>query len=405
MNNKVNKIIKVVIILCLLVLIGDLIFFGYIKNKRDKNKTFFASLNSIVRYKDNYFGVGSNNINNKSLERATLIKYNSNYKEIWKSSLDTKYNSTYFNIKKDGDYLLAVGSYEKTKEENEESLRTALFVKYDNKGKVIFKKTLQILGNSKFTNVLVVSDGYIVVGQSIYPNDILGNEKTGGAIIVKYSKDGKVLWQKNVGGNKSGLFNDVIKSGNYLYAVGKDATRYGMVAKYSLDGEQIKVVSYAKTDTLGFSSIVKSGNYFICVGAKKVNENDEYDHDINGLIVKYDADLEKVDEKVYTENKNGLERFNKVIVDSNKNIIAIGHEAIIDKKKSTKKKNVYYYKSFIVKYNSDLKKLKEKVYHNGIDDYFTTVMEINHIYVIGGYEKYNSNHYKPIFVGYGKELK
>lgn len=404
MGKKTKLLIKVVIILCILILVVDVLVLLYKKNINDKKKTFFESLNSYVIYKDNYYGVGSNNINRYSYERATLTKYNSNYKKVWSNTFDSKFNSTYYNISRDGDNLLAVGSYEKNKDENKDSLRTALFVKYDKNGNIVFKKDLQILGNSKFTNVLVLDDGYIVVGQSIYPNDVLGNEQTGGAIIVKYSKNGKVIWQRNAGGNKSGLFNDVILDGENLYAVGKDATRYGIIVKYSLDGNEEKAVSYAKTDTLGFSSIVKKKDNFIVVGAKKVKEDDEYDHDINGLIVEYNRDLDKINENVFSDKKGGLERFNKVIVNKKNNIVVVGHEAVLDKEKSTKEKNAYSYRGIIVKYDNDLKVINSEVYHKNEDDYFTDLKESNGIYVVSGYHKYNSNSYKTFFKGFERNF-
>ncbi len=403
-SNILKKVIKILVILCILILVGDIGFIIYSKIERDKDKTFFDSLNGYVYYKNNYYGVGSDNLNNDGYEKASIIKYNSNYKEVWRNNLDTKYNSTYYNIANDGKYLLAVGSYEKNKEENKESLRTALFVKYDNNGKVIFKKDLQILGNSKFVNILVLDDSYIVVGQSIYPNNVLGNDDTGGGIIIKYSKKGEVIWQQNLGGNKSGLFNDVIKDGDYLYVAGKDATRYGVIAKYNLDGEKIKAVSYAKTDTMGFSSIVKLGDKYVCAGAKKVNLEDEYDHDTDALLVEYNSNLEKTNENTYKDNKKGIERFNKVIVDNN-NLIVVGHEAILDKENSTSKENAYYYKGIITKYNSKLKIKKENIYYEDVDDYFTDLEYVNGKYIVSGYKRYNSNHYKTFFKKYSNDLK
>lgn len=404
MSKRVKLLIKIFVIICVLILVIDIGFMLYKKNDNDKKKTFFESLNSYVFYHDTYYGVGSNNINKNSYEKATLVKYNSNYKKIWSNTFDSKYNSTYYQVVNDGDYFLAVGSYEKNALENKNSHRTALFVKYDKNGNIVFKKDLQILGNSKFTNVLVLDDGYIVVGQSIYPNDVLGNEDTGGAIIVKYSKSGKVIWQQNAGGNKSGLFNDVLNDGKYLYAVGKDATRYGIVVKYNMDGKEIKAVSYAKTDTLGFSSIVKSEDNFVVVGAKKIKEDDEYDHDIDGLVVEYSKDLEKVNETVYKDKKSGLERFNKVIVDSDKNIVVVGHEAVLDKKKSTKEENVYYYNGIIVKYDSKLKIKNSQAYHKNLDDYFTDIKENNNTYIVSGYNKYKDNKYRPFFLGFERDF-
>ena len=405
-SDRLMIVVKVFAVICLFVLLGDILLVFYTKNKQDNSRTFFSSLNGYVYLADSYYGVGSNNVDSKDgYEKASLTKYDSKYRKVWMKKFNSKYNSTYYNIVSDGDYLLAVGSYEKTKEEVKAKLRTALFVKYDHDGKVIFKKDLQILGNSKFVNLLVLDDGYIVVGQSIYPNDVLGNQNTGGAIIIKYSKDGDVIWQQNVGGNKSGLFNDVIKSGDYLYAVGKDATRYGLVAKYSLDGEKIKAVSYAKTDTFGFSSIVQVGSNFICVGAKKVVEDDEYDHDTDGLLVEYNSDLEKKNEKTYKDTKNGIERFNKVVVDNDKNLVLVGHEAILDDENSTAEEYAYYYKSFIIKYDTGFKKKKELIYHEKLDDYFTDIELINGKYIVGGYTRYKRNRYQPIFIEYSKEFK
>lgn len=402
MNNKLKKIFKIIVLILVLVLLFDLGLLIYTKNKKNDAKTVFNSLNSYVVSDNYYYGVGSSN--SSKYEQARLVKYDSNYKEVFSKNLNTDYNSTYFNLVKDDKYLLAVGNYEKDKDENKDGVRTALFVKYDLEGNVIFKKDLQILGNSKFVNVLVLKDSYIVVGQSIYPNDILGNDKTGGAIIVKYSKKGEVIWQKNIGGNKSGLFNDVIKVDNYLYAVGKDASRYGIIVKYDLDGNMIKSVSYAKTDTYGFSQVVNYEDSLIVIGAKKLNEDDEYDHDTDGLIVKYNYDLEKESEKTYKENEKGIERFNKIIIDDD-DLIVVGHEAIVDKKNSTKTSYAYYYNSFIVKYDENLKQLKSSIYNKYQDNYFTDIKLVNNNYLVSGYYKYNDNKYNTTFIEYSKDLK
>lgn len=405
MNQKVKLVLRIIVSFCILVLIADLFFFFYTKNKNDQKKTFFDSINGYTTYQEDYYAIGSYNNNGNSYEKAVLTKYDSKYQRVWQKTLNTTYNSTYYSIHRDGKYLLAVGSYEKTKEENEGSLRTALFVKYDLDGNVLFQKDLQILGDSKFTNLLVVEDGYIVVGQSIYPNDVLGNESTGGAIIMKYSKSGEVVWQQNIGGNKSGIFNDVIQVQDSYYAVGKDATRYGIVVQYHLSGEKMKAVSYAKTDTLGFSSIVSNGQSLFVAGAKKLNEDDEYDHDTDGLIVQYDLDLNQVQEVTYQDEKNAIERFNKIILDHQGNLLAIGHEAILDKENSTTKENVYFYQSFLVAYQSDLKKQKETVYDKDQDDYFTDIQELDGSYVVGGYRRYRNNRYQPFFLTYDKDFQ
>ena len=174
--------------------------------------------------------------------------------------------------------------------------------------------------------------------------------------------------------------------------------------EYALDGEQIKAVSYAKTDTLGFSSIVKyKGAYYVC-GAKKLVEDDEYDHDIDGLIVKYNKNLKNVKEVKFKDNKKGLERFNKIIVDG-KNLVVVGHESIVDKEKSTKNKYEYYYHALINKYNSNLKLVSNNVYKKDLDNYFTDIKIVNDNYLVSGYSKYKTNRYTDFFTTYTKDLK
>lgn len=401
MSKKLKRILIVVIVLCVIVLGVDIFLFL----KTDSKNLNFESLNSFFYDKDTIYACGSTNKNKDKKEEGVIYKYNSNLRKVNSYVLDSKYNSTFFYVKEDGNNLVAVGSIENTKDENKNKYRSALIAKYSKDGKLLFKKTYQDLGVSKFTNLIVADDGYIVVGQSIYPNDVLGNENTGGGMLIKYDKNGKILWKKHLGGNKSGLFNDIVKHGKYLYLAGKDATRYGVVAKYTLDGEYVKAVSYAKTDTIGFSSIEYKDGYLYVVGAKKLNEDDEYDHDIDGLIVKYDENLEKKDEVTYKDTKKGLERFNNLIIDG-KDIYVVGHEAVLNKKKSTKKEFAYNYRGLINKYSLDLKLEDKNIYNKYSNNYFTDINKYNELYVVSGYNSNDTEKkYNNMFITYKGNLK
>ena len=61
-----------------------------------------------------------------------------------------------------------------------------------------------------------VEDGYIVTGQSVYQSTKIG-DKDGGAILIKYDKDGNIIWNKSFGNNKNGIFNDIVIVDNYIY--------------------------------------------------------------------------------------------------------------------------------------------------------------------------------------------
>lgn len=405
MNKKMKKIISFVVIFCFLIIVFDLVFFLYKRQKGQEEHNYFDSVNAFSETSSGYIGVGSNNDNDQSYEKAKLTKFSGKLKKTWEKLYNHGYNSTFYNVAVDGDAYIAVGRVERNKKEHKNKATSALIVKYNQDGDEEFSRTLHILDNSVFKNVWVVEDGYLVVGQSIYDNSTLGNSSEGGAILIKYDKNGEVLWQKNYGGNKSGLYNDLVVDGDYIYAVGKDYGRVGIISKYRLDGEYLATSTYQYTDTLGFTGIVKIDDGFVLVGAKKVNE-DEFDHDIDGLVVKYNENLEKTSEVLY--RGDGLERFHVVHKDDKNNLVLVGHSAILNKEKSTKEKNVYRYYGLLAKYKSDLKEVYVEQYGDGNDDYFTDVVPISNRYFVSGYSKYKKQGYFSKFLIYsdaGKMLQ
>ena len=187
MNKKLKKILRLIVVICVLVLIldiGVLIYHKFIKEEIN----YFDSINSYEIINDKIISVGSNSNNDKGYEKAKITLYDSNYEKIWETLYNNKYNSNFLSVKHDGDNYVAVGNYEANKKEHEESVRSALIAIFSEDGKLLAEKNFQVLGNSKFTNLLVVDDGYIVIGQSIYENMTLGVSDEGGAVIIKYDK-------------------------------------------------------------------------------------------------------------------------------------------------------------------------------------------------------------------------
>lgn len=401
MDMRLKKILKWVSIICILVIIAELAFLIYYKFIREEERTYFDGVNAYDYSDSVYVTVGSNNDNDKGYEKAKISKYNSKKEKIWERIYNKGYNSSFFGTAIDEGNFLAVGNYEANKSEKKNSVRTALFVKYDSKGNLIFEKRLQVLGNSKFTNVEVVDDGYIVVGQSIYENMTLGLSEDGGAFILKYSKDGKLLWKSNYGGGKSGVYNDVVAEGDYIYAVGKDYARVGIISKYDMDGNRLDTVSYKFTDTFGFTGVIINDGNIVVSGAKKISEeNDDYDTD--ALIARYDLDLNYINEVLYVGE--GIERYNQIISDSNDNLIVVGTTGIYDKNKSTKKKNVFSYDGIIGKYKNDLKEVDVLEYGDEKNDYFTDIKYVDDNYLVSGYSTYENN-YLSKFITYSDALK
>ena len=283
-----------------------------------------------------------------------------------------------------------------------------MIVLYDKEGKQVDTKSVQIAGDTTFNKVLLVDDGFIVVGQSILQNMVIGNDPDGGALIIKYDFDLNEVWRANYGGSKSGNFNDAIIDGDYIYLVGKDATRYGMVAKYTLSGEQVFVKSYEYTDTVGFSSIVKVGNDFFVAGSKTINiDAKDADKVTEGLILKYNSDGEVLDEVTFSKNNSA--RFNKMVADGD-NLIVVGHTYKKDEEKSTSKYNYLDYRGIIVKYNTTLEKVTDNKENGSGVDYFSDVIVTDNGYLVGGVSSSkelgsNNKDYRTYFLKYNNDLE
>ncbi|MCI8346865.1 MAG: hypothetical protein HFJ12_02825 [Bacilli bacterium] len=401
MSSRLKKIMKYTVIVCLIILIIDLVIIIYAGKMMKKDKSYFDSINSFEIVDSDIISVGSNNNNDKKQEKAKITKYDREQNKIWEKLYNKGYNSSFFAVKKDKENYIAVGNYESTKDEHRDKIRSALIVKYDNNGEIIYENDFQVLGNSKFMNLLVLEDGYLVVGQSIYENMTLGLSNEGGAILIKYDKELNEVWRSNYGGSKSGIYNDLLILDDNIYTVGKDASNVGIISKYDLDGNRLTTVNYESTDSFGFTGIAEIDKHLFIVGAKKVKK-DKTDYDTDALIVEYDMDCSLVREETY--KGKGKERYNKVISDHD-NLVISGQTGIYNKEKSTNKKAIFQYNGIFAKYSRDLKELKVVEYENEVDDYFTDIKQMDNRYVISGYSTYDEKNYLAKFIIYSKAGK
>ena len=144
MKSNYKRIIKAVVIICIIVLIIDISYLVYKKIVNKPKETSFDSINSFEVIDEGYISVGSNNNNKNKYEKAKITKYNNKLEKVWEKLYNKKYNSSYFGIKQDNDYFIAVGDYESNSEENKDSVRSALIVKYDSEGKILNEKKFQV---------------------------------------------------------------------------------------------------------------------------------------------------------------------------------------------------------------------------------------------------------------------
>ena len=414
-KKKITKWLKIVIILCIIIIVFDLAVIAITYYNKEQAVVYTDTLNSFKQIDDGYLVVGNSDFRRSKFNdyqedytKAKFAKYNSDFEIEFESAYTKGFESYFSDVIEYDDGYIAVGGAQYDKQQIEDNATDGLIVLYDKNGKQVDTKTVQIAGDTTFNKVLLVDDGFIVIGQSILQNMVIGYHPDGGALMIKYDFDLNEVWKINYGGSKSGNFNDAIIDGDYIYLVGKDATRYGVIAKYTLDGEKVFTKSYENTDTIGFSSIIKIGDEFFVAGSKTINpEAEDKDKITESLIVKYNAEGEVLDEVTFGRNKAA--RFNKIVEDG-KDIIAIGYTYKKDEEKSTDTYNYLDYRGIIVKYNTDLEKLSNNNENGEGTDYFNDIIVLNDGYLVGGASSSkelgsNNKDYRTYFLKYNKDLK
>lgn len=396
-KKKISKILKIVTFICVVTLVIELVYIGFFIEKKS---IYFDGINAVISVENGLVTVGSNNNNEQHFEKAKITKYNLKKEKKMEVLYNKGYNGVFFDVLEDeNSNLVAVGSYEATKEENEKGIRTALIVKYDKEGNILYEADFQLLGNSKYTNVYEVDDGYIVVGQSVYEDMIVGLSEDGGAYIAKYNKELEVEWMEHYGDSKTAIYNDLVIDSGKIYAVGKTDSVKGVVACYDLDGKLLKSVEYENVDNLGFTGIVIKDNKLFVSGGKVI-ENNQTDSD--GLIVQYDKELNYIKDVTY-DNK-GVERFNQLVIDEEDDVVAIGTVSLLDKA-NDKDGKAFNHDGVIAKYDKDLEKVMIVPYGDDRDDYFTDIIIFEDNYLVVGYSSYEDGSYLSKFITYSYALK
>ena len=396
MNKAKVKQLKFNIILFVFILIIEILLLGNKVLSREKESLYFNGMNAIVHQDSYYVSVGSNNDNINYYEKAKISKYNKKREKTFEKLFNVGYNSSFFGVSVDKDDIIAVGSYEKSLEQHQDSVRKALLVKYDSKGDMIFTKDYSVLDNSKYIKVLVVDDGYLICGQSVYKNTKVGS-KEGGAILVKYSKEGKLLWSKTFGDNKSAVFNDFLILNQKIYVVGMRDSYIGVICQFDLEGNLLDFKDYYYTDELGFTGIVSYQDNIYVSGSKRIDEVHT-----TGLIVKYDLDGNLIQEVSY--EGEGNTRFHKLIVDDKEHIISIGIIST-NKNNGSKTADVFNYDGLIGKYSVSLEEIGITSYGEERDDYFTDITIEDNNYLVVGYSSYEDGSYLSKFIRYSDALK
>ena len=365
-----------------------------------KDAVHHDSYTSVISDDGSIVVVGNSDFKNDSLTKykhnshGKIIKYTLNgdivFEKVYDKGIATTFNSIISIV--DGYIVVGTGIFSEEEKKNEG--KEAFILKYDKDGELLWEKFYQVLTDTSFNKVKETSDGYIVVGQSIYANNELGNHTTGGAIIVKYDKEGNELWHNNHGGTKSGNFTDfVVTSDNSIYAVGKDGADYANLVKFSADGEYLWHKNYGYTDSFGFGGVAYLDNYLYAVGSKKIlppgttDEDDRTTSDTDAVLVKYDLDGNIIFEKSF--GGSGFERYNSIMLYQN-NFYVVGHICSLDAGLKVINDNKNEMTGLIVRYDINGNILKKEVLGGSNNDNLTNIATDGISFYVVGYSNSNN---------------
>lgn len=355
-NKKINymKLLKIITIILGIIFILELGYLIYAKIKVDKNTVYANATYSGITIEDGYIAVGESDFKNskkndyikEGYRKAIITKYDSSGKIVFEKKYATGLNSKFNDVIELSDGYIAVGNVEVNVDQNKNQTPEAIIAKYDKDGNLLWSKNYNNLGVNSFNAIIeTAANTYLAVGQSIYETNIIGNHTTGGAIIVEYSQDGEEIRRANYDGPKTGLYNDVIEVSDGYIVVGKIKSATAIIAKYNKNLELKWRKLYGNSDDYGFRTITLLDEKTFVVGGSKVSETSTLQE---MLILKYNTSGALLEERTYKSDEKNMARSIKYNSD---NLIVIGNTSTAEEGDAIK--------SFIVVYDKDLNIKKE----------------------------------------------
>ena len=366
------------IILFFIVFIVIIVGCSFLVFYQKKEIRYLDTIDATTVVDDVIYAVGRNNDNDKELTKAKFSIYNSKQEKIYEKLYNTGYTSRFYDLLVDDEDVVIVGAYEKTKKDYKNNNSTAVILKYDEEGQLLFEKEVS---DTNFYDVLACDDGYLAIGTSHDKNKTKG-------VLVKFHTDGTLDWKKEYG-TENTEFTAGVFYHNKIYVTGVE-NQSGVLVSFSRDGKLIDSI-HEETDSLGFSSITVVADSLVLSGGKKVTEDFS-----QPLLVKYDLDLSYIDSAIYDSKHSG--RFLKVITDNNDDLVVLA--STVEGKKN---KDVHH--AYIGKYREDLTEASVVPYYNEEDDYFTDVALMQDTYLVSGYSFYSDQGYLSKFLSYSEALK
>lgn len=217
---------------------------------------------------------------NKGLEDFWVIKLNAKGQELWQKTIGGSGMERLLSIapSKDGGYILGGTSSSDKSDKNAEGTEDLYgktedsrgnmdywVVKLDKDGKIIWQKTIGGLYADELKSIQQTTDGGYILGG--YSNSPISGDKTeanfgmGDYWIVKLDEEGTITWQRTFGGDKDdNLFTlSQTKDGGYILGGNSNSSATHSKTKSNKEGTDFWVIKLDEKGTIDWQETYHYG--------------------------------------------------------------------------------------------------------------------------------------------------
>ena len=278
---------------------------------------------------------------NKGRRDAIMVKYDKDGNLLWQKSLGgNNYDEYYEVLETEDGGLIAFGTSNSTNIEGitNKGADDVIIIKYDKDGNLLWQKSWG--GNSwEYINDVIQTEdgGFITVGSFMSDNieDIVYTDNED-AVIIKYDKNGDVVWQKSWGGNEYEIFSNIMQtkdegfiitgksSSTDIEGITNKGTDDAIIVKYDKNGNVIWQTSYGdKLDQRINSAVIdKKGNLIVCIDSFYIDEGEYYTGEEDSTVISYDKDGELLWQKNW--GGSGTDIASKLLETEDNELIVLG---------------------------------------------------------------------------------
>ena len=312
-------------------------------------------LSNVIETEDGNFILFGNSIStdieglpNKGTRDMIILKYDKNGNMLWQKSWGGNKSEVSNNVieTEDGNFIL-FGDSESTDIEGlpNKGSNDIIIFKYDKDGNMLWQKSW---GGNKIdvsNNAIETEDGSIILFGYSYSIDIEGlpNKGSNDAIIIKYDKDGNMLWQKSWGGSDRDYLINVLETedGNFILFGRSSSTdieglpnkgsRDMIILKYDKNGNMLWQKSWGGNKSEVSNNVIETedGNFILFGDSESTDIEGLPNKGSNDIIIfKYDKDGNMLWQKSWGGNKSEVS--NNVIETEDGNFILFGNSSSTD---------------------------------------------------------------------------